>query len=109
MAVKTKREFLTEEELDTLQSLLEKAAPGPWTHEADDEEPDTGIYASDGLVASVHPYANYRTIVSKGETFSRDDARFIAAANPHVIKRMIDEIRLLRARIDADETIEDLQ
>lgn len=84
-----------------LRALAEKATPGPWEHGADEDPPDSAILHDGCAVFDVAHHANMRTVLARGEDFSRADARYIAAVSPTVVVALLDALDAAeRAAVD---------
>jgi hypothetical protein len=80
---------------DRLRELAMAATPGPW--EAD--EPATKWRARDGHVRTTHP--DFEDCADEiAETFSNDDAAYIAAASPDVVTGLLDRLAAVEAERD---------
>lgn len=80
-----------------LRKLAEAATPGPW-HVAN----KTVALLQDDFF-QVNSLARWVCLVEDGTPFSKQDAAFIAAANPMAIIALLDELTALRAKVKAQD------
>ena len=78
------------DDLTALRALAEKATPGPWIYH-ETIHADNHVTAGGGILTGTHVC---------GPTYERENARFIAAANPAVVLAMLDRLERAEAAIE---------
>lgn len=85
--------------MNNLKEISELASAGPWFHHFNDDPNDFEITDSDGcLIASIHPYANIRTVLKFKQTFNHKDAELIVELRNNVDKIIEEHEELLKWR-----------
>lgn len=83
--------------MEELEKFAREATPGPWEW---NEELGPIETVEDGYpIAHIHPHANIRTVLARGEEYSHANARFIAAANPQRVLDLIARVRKAEAAL----------
>lgn len=88
-------------DLDELEKLARAATPGPWRGYGEGEYPrGGGLFVCHGWMPMSNAYVcagHDREAEKKGLQRETGDMKFIAAANPQVVLRLIEELKQLRA------------
>ena len=117
---------ITKEKLAELKELAEKATLGPWRTACKIDEDDSVIFTDYKISKNKMPkdylvgYTNFllwrapgghiKVVEVENRTHWKDDAAYIAAANPKVMLALIADFELLRDIIDFQhKRIESLQ
>lgn len=89
------------DDLTALRALAEKATPGPWEAFEDSDEHLAGCPPTmEWLVTATDPGEEfYEEIINWGNRGRREDAEFIAAANPSVVLALLDRLERAEAAI----------
>ncbi len=93
---------MTSNDLDRLDALAAKATPGPWTHDPEHFVVNVEVKREHEHVMlnderTGEPDGPLCDVFGTGET-CRNDAAFIAAADPSTVRALIAEVRRLRRR-----------
>ena len=90
------------DDLIALRALAEKATLGPWEAFEDSDEHLAGCPPTmEWLVTATDPGEElYEEIINWGNRGRREDAEFIAAANPSVVLALLDRLERAEAAIE---------